>query len=244
MAAGGDLTPPPADAPAAGADVVVRGVSKRFGARITAVRDVSFALQPGEFALLTGPSGSGKSTLLNLIAGFDRPDDGDIRVGGQDVATLDDPARFRREVIGFVFQLHHLIAGLTVEENVEVALLPSARRRADRLARVADALRDVGLHERGTHLPAELSGGERQRVALARAMVGRPRLLLADEPTGALDSVASAEVMELLHALSRRTGTTVLLVSHEPEAALQVDRTLRMRDGRLVSDQARAGARA
>ncbi len=217
----------------------MRGVSKRFGERITAVREVSFTVPPGQFALLTGPSGSGKTTLLNLIAGFDRPDTGAIRVGGQDVAALADPARFRREVIGFVFQLHHLIAGLTVEENVEVALLPSTRGRAERRERVAVALHDVGLRERGTHLPGELSGGERQRAALARAMVGRPRLLLADEPTGSLDSASSAHVLELLHGLSRRTGTTVLLVSHESEAATHADRILRMRDGALVADEAR-----
>jgi len=230
VAAAGDLS-------GAGAGVVVDGVAKAFGSRIRALDDVSFALAPGEFVLLTGPSGSGKSTLLNLIAGFDRPDAGSIRVGGSSVAELDDPAAFRREVVGVVFQLHHLIAGLTAEENVEVPLIPVVRRRAARLARARAALADVGLAERATHLPAQLSGGERQRVAIARAMVGHPRLLLADEPTGALDSVASEEVLELLAQLARRHGTTVLLVSHEPEAARYVDRVLELRDGRLTGER-------
>ena len=187
--------------------------------------------------LLTGPSGSGKSTLLNLVAGFDRPDTGSILVGGQAVAELDDPARFRREVVGVVFQLHHLIAGLTAEENVEVPLIPVVHRRAARLARARAALADVGLVERALHLPAQLSGGERQRVAIARAMVGHPRLLLADEPTGALDSAASEEVLDLLAELARRHGTTVLLVSHEEDAERHVDRVLELRDGRLTGER-------
>jgi len=229
VAAAGDLS-------AAGARVVVDGVGKRFGERILALDDVSFTLAPGEFVLLTGPSGSGKSTLLNLVAGFDVPDTGSILVDGLAVAGLDDPARFRREVVGVVFQLHHLIAGLTAEENVEVPLIPVVHRRAERLVRARAALADVGLEERATHLPGQLSGGERQRVAIARATVGHPRLLLADEPTGALDSAASEEVLALLAELARRRGTTVLLVSHEPDAARHVDRVLEMRDGRLTGE--------
>ena len=229
MAAAGDLS-------AAGAQVVVDGVGKQFGERILALDDVSFTLAPGEFVLLTGPSGSGKSTLINLVAGFDVPDTGSILVDGLAVAGLDDPARFRREVVGVVFQLHHLIAGLTAEENVEVSLIPVVHRRAERLVRARAALADVGLEERATHLPGQLSGGERQRVAIARATVGHPRLLLADEPTGALDSAASEEVLALLAELARRRGTTVLLVSHEPDAARHVDRVLEMRDGRLTGE--------
>ena len=229
MAAPGDLSAP------GGVAVVLDGVVKSFGERIRALDDVSLELAPGEFVLLTGPSGSGKSTLLNLVAGFDRPDSGSILVGGRSVADLDDPARFRREIIGVVFQLHHLIPGLTAEENVEVPLIPEVHRRAERLRRARAALADVGLEERRTHLPSQLSGGERQRVAIARAMVGRPRLLLADEPTGALDSAASDEVLKLLADLSARHGTTVLLVSHEPEAERHVGRVVRMRDGRLAA---------
>ncbi len=194
MAAAGHLS--------GGVDVVVDAVSKRFGDRVQALSGVSLTLAPGEVVLLTGPSGSGKSTLLNLVAGFDSPDAGRISVGGTSVAELDDQAAFRRDVVGVVFQLHHLIAGLTAEENVEVPLIPDVRRRAERLRRARAALEDVGLGERRTHLPAELSGGERQRVAIARAMVRRPPLLLADEPTGALDSAASEDVLNLLHELS------------------------------------------
>ena len=213
--------------------VVVEGVGKSFGDRIRALDDVSLTLAPGEFVLLTGPSGSGKSTLLNLVAGFDRPDAGTIVVGGLSVADLDDAARFRRDVIGVVFQLHHLIPGLTAEENVEVPLIPDVRRRSERLRRARAALADVGLEERRTHLPAQLSGGERQRVAIARPMVGRRGLVVGDAPTGALASAGSDEVRELLAELSARHGTTVLLVSHEPEAERHVGRVLRMRDGRL-----------
>jgi len=228
-----------------GARVLVEGVTKRFGTRVTALDDVSLRVGAGEFVLLTGPSGSGKSTLLNLIAGFDRPDSGRILVGEQSVGELRDPARFRRETIGFVFQLHHLMAGLTAEENVEVPLIPSVSRRSERLGRARAALHDVDLDGRLTHRPGQLSGGERQRVALARALVGHPKLLLADEPTGALDSAASTEVLGLLAALSRRSGTTVLLVSHELDAARHVDRVVTMRDGTIVDEEAGgAGASA
>jgi ABC-type lipoprotein export system ATPase subunit len=223
--------------PASGASVLVDGVAKRYGERVTALHDVSFTLEPGELVLLVGPSGAGKSTLLNLVAGFDRPDAGRIVVDGRPVAELDDPARYRREVVGFVFQLHHLIGGLTAEENVEVPLIPAGGPREVRLRRARQALAEVGLQARRTHRPAQLSGGERQRVALARALVCEPRLLLADEPTGALDSESGAEVLELLTRLSRRHGVTVLLVSHDPLARTRADRVLELRDGRLVTGQ-------
>ena len=224
----------------------MEGVEKRFGDRVQALAGVSLRLAPGEVVLLTGPSGSGKSTLLNLVAGFDRPDAGNVTVGGRSVADLRDPASFRRDVVGVVFQLHHLIPGLTAEENVEVPLIPDVRPRSERLARARAALADVGLEERRTHLPAELSGGERQRVAIARAMVRRPPVLLADEPTGALDSVASEGVLVLLRDLAARHGTTILLVSHEPDAERHVDRVVRMRDGRIVAgdDVSRGPVRA
>jgi putative ABC transport system ATP-binding protein len=223
--------------PTPGAELVVESVSKRFGGRVTALADVSLRVQPGELVLLTGRSGAGKSTLLNLIAGFDRPDAGRIVVDGEDVATLKDPARFRRDVVGFVFQLHHLIGGLTAEENVEVPLLPGAGRRARRLEIVRACLAEVGLEERSTHRPGELSGGERQRVAIARALVREPRLVLADEPTGALDSESGQEVMALLAKLARRHHTTVLLVSHEPDAIEYADRGVELRDGRIAVPQ-------
>jgi ABC-type lipoprotein export system ATPase subunit len=233
VAAAGHLTAPPSRR--RGAEIVAEAVTRRFGERIVALADVGFAVPPGELVLISGPSGAGKSTLLNLLAGFDRPDGGRIVVAGQPLERLRDVARFRREVLGFVFQLHHLVAGLSAEENVELPLIPTGLRRSARLVQVRAALADVGLAERATHRPAQLSGGERQRVALARALVGRPRLLLADEPTAALDSVAGAEVLRLLAELSRRDGATVVLVSHDPAAERLADRVLRLRDGRLVS---------
>jgi putative ABC transport system ATP-binding protein len=220
-----------------GADVSVEGVTRRFGEHVTALRDVSLHLRPGELVLLKGPSGAGKSTLLNLIAGYDRPDAGRILVDGEPIDALRDVAAYRRGVIGFVFQLHHLIGGLTAEENVEVPLIPEGGRRAARLARARAALAEVGLGDRGGHRPAQLSGGERQRVALARALVGEPRLLLADEPTGALDSESGREVLHLLTDLARRKGVTVLLVSHDPGAARSADRVLTLRDGSLTGAQ-------
>jgi ABC-type lipoprotein export system ATPase subunit len=232
VAAAGHLRPP--RSAAHGAEIVADAVGKRFGERIVALHGVSFRVAPGELVLISGPSGAGKSTLLNLLAGFDRPDAGRIAIAGQPLHELRDAARFRREVLGFVFQLHHLIGGLTAEENVELPLIPSERRRSARLRRAHAALADVGLGERYTHRPGQLSGGERQRVALARALVGRPRLLLADEPTAALDSTSGEQVLGLLADLCRRDGTTVVLVSHDPEAERLADRVLRLRDGRLL----------
>jgi putative ABC transport system ATP-binding protein len=226
---------------AAGAEVVIEGVSKRFGAQILALDRVTLRVSPGEFLLLAGPSGSGKSTLLNLVAGFDAPDSGAIHVADHDVCKLDDPSRFRREVIGFVFQLHHLILGLTAEENVEVALLPCSLTRAERLRRVRSALADVGLGDRGHHLPNQLSGGERQRVAIARGLVGNPRLLLADEPTGALDTAAGEQIVALLGRLRDEHGMTVLMVSHQPGLGEEVDRVVHLRDGRIEAGSAAAG---
>ena len=219
-----------------GAEVVVSGLTKAFGERIVALDDVSFRLSPGEFALLRGPSGSGKSTLLNLIAGLDEADAGEVLVDGERVAGLADTARYRRDVIGFVFQLHHLIAGLTAVENVEIPLIPSGSSRTERMARARAALSEVGLEDRDDHLPSQLSGGERQRVAIARALVRGPRLLLADEPTGALDSQAGHQVIAVLGDLQRRHGMTVLLVSHDPGAAAMAEHVIEMRDGRIVSD--------
>lgn len=220
--------------------IVAEHLAKRYGERVVALRDASFDIAPGEFVLLSGRSGSGKSTVLNLIAGLDRPDGGRVLVGGVDPAALDDVARYRREVIGFVFQLHHLLPGLTAQENVEVALLPTGADRAERRARARAALDEVGLQDRYTHLPGQLSGGERQRVAIARAIVGRPRVLLADEPTAALDSAASRQTLDLLSALARTHGMTVLLVSYEPEAAVHADRVLQLEDGVVVAGGAPA----
>jgi len=219
-----------------GAEVVCQHIAKSYGELIPALRDVSFRAAPGEMVLLRGASGSGKSTILNLVAGLDLPDRGRVLVDGVPVTEIADPARYRREVVGFVFQLHHLLLEFTAEENVEVPLMPTRMRRRDRLARARAALAEVGLESRGAHLPAQLSGGERQRVAIARAIVGRPRLLLADEPTGSLDSQSSARTLELLADLCRERAMTVLLVSYEPAAARYADRVLDLRDGTIVGD--------
>jgi putative ABC transport system ATP-binding protein len=225
-----------------GAAVSVEHVRKGFeGGRIPALEDVSLDLEPGELVALTGSSGSGKSTLLNLIGALDRPDAGEIHVAGQDVARLDDPAGYRAEVVGFVFQFHNLITTLTALENVQVPMI-GRRGRAERERRARELLDEVGLSDRVDAYPPTLSGGERQRVAIARALANEPRLLLADEPTGALDSETGQQILDLLRRLRDEHGTTILLVTNDDAVAAQADRTLRLRDGRLAAadDVARA----
>lgn len=223
-----------------GAEVVVEDVTKRYGDRVQALAGASLRLAPGDFALLKGTSGCGKTTLVNLIAGLDSPDSGRVLVDGRAVADMPDSASYRRDVVGIVFQMHHLVPGLTADENVELPLIPARLRHSERRDRARAALADVGLGDRCHHLPSELSGGERQRVAIARALVGRPRLLLADEPTGALDSEASAQVLELLARVQASRGMTVLLVTYDPAAAAHANRTFRMRDGLVVAEDAQA----
>ncbi|MBX5473476.1 MAG: ABC transporter ATP-binding protein [Thermoleophilia bacterium] len=217
-----------------GAAVVVEHVRKSFeGGRIRALEDVSLRLDPGELVALTGPSGCGKSTLLNLIGALDRPDAGEIHVGGEDVTRLRDPAGYRAETVGFVFQFHNLIMTLTALENVQVPML-GRRGRAERERRAAELLAEVGLAGRADSYPPTLSGGERQRVAIARALANEPRLLLADEPTGALDSETGAQILDLLRRLRDEHGTTILLVTNDDAVAAQADRVVRIRDGVLT----------
>jgi ABC-type lipoprotein export system ATPase subunit len=217
-----------------GARVVVEHVSRVFGeARV--LDDVSFVVEPREVVAVTGPSGSGKTTLLQLIGGLDRPTSGTITVGGISVGDLTHPARFRREMVGFVFQLHHLLPVLSIQENVELPLVAAHLRRRERGQRALELLEEVGLRERARDRPANLSGGERQRVAIARALAGNPRLILADEPTGSLDSVASRRVWELLSGVRQRHGTTVIIASHDSDLTAHADRQLRMVDGRLLA---------
>jgi putative ABC transport system ATP-binding protein len=227
-----------------GAAVEVRNVRKSFeGGRIRALEDVTLSLAPGELVALTGPSGCGKSTLLNLIGALDRPDAGEIVVGGLDVAQLDDAARYRAEVVGFVFQFHNLIATLNALENVQIPMLgrrgPAARER-----RARELLDEVGLAERARSYPPTLSGGERQRVAVARALANEPRLLLADEPTGALDSETGAQIVELLRGVRDEHGTTILVVTNDDAVAAQTDRVLQIRDGSLSDRPERPGRQA
>jgi putative ABC transport system ATP-binding protein len=224
-----------------GAGVVVEHVRKSFeGGRVRALEDVSFSVEPGELVALTGPSGCGKSTLLNLIGALDRPDSGSIAVDGQPLQQVDDPAEYRAATVGFVFQLHDLIPTLSAAENVQVPMLGRGRSRGERTARARDLLREVGLGGRADARPSVLSGGERQRVAIARALANEPRLLLADEPTGALDADTGAQVLDLLHGLRDRRGTTILLVTNDEVIALRADRVLRLRDGVIRAAEPRS----
>jgi putative ABC transport system ATP-binding protein len=218
-----------------GAEVVVEHVSKAFeDGRIVALRDVSLRVQPGEYVALTGPSGCGKSTLLNLIGALDRPDAGSILVGGRRVHELDDPTEYRAETVGFVFQLHNLIPTLTALENVQVPMFGRGLSRRERESRARDLLEEVGLAHRVDSYPPTLSGGERQRVAIARSLANGPALLLADEPTGALDSDTGAHVLDVLERVRAQRGTTILLVTNDPVVAATAARTLRIRDGLLA----------
>ena len=187
----------------------------------------------GEWVTITGPSGSGKTTLLNLIGSLERPDSGSVLVDGAPVPSPAQAVRFRREVVGFVFQDSLLLPYLSAQGNVETALLATGMRRQERQDRSLDLLAEVGLTERAGHIPAELSGGQRQGVALARALANDPRLLLADEPTGSLDSASSERALDLLDAIRKRRGTTLVVVSHDPAVAERADRVLHLVDGRV-----------
>ena len=209
------------------------------GSVIRAADGVSLAIRRGEFVALLGASGSGKSTLLNLIAGLDRPSGGSILVLGRDLAQLnsEELARYRRETVGMIFQSFNLIPSMTLEENVELPLRFAEVERGERANRVTEALGRVDLIKRLGHRPPELSGGEQQRVAIARALVNRPALLLADEPTGNLDSRTGNEIMGLLRELNRTMGTTVIMVTHERALADQyASRWVHLADGRVVEE--------
>lgn len=216
-----------------GAAVVVDHVSRSFeDGRIAALADVSFQVAEGEFVAVTGPSGCGKSTLLNLLGALDRPTSGTITVGGEWVGHVDN-ALYRRTVVGFVFQFHNLIPTLNAAENVQLPMLGNGLGRAARAARAGELLGEVGLSHRRTAYPTTLSGGERQRVALARALANEPRLLLADEPTGALDTATGHQIVHLIESVRAQRGTTIVLVTNDPDVAGSADRILRIRDGRI-----------
>ena len=216
----------------------VEHVRKSFeGGRITALVDVSLHVDAGELVALTGPSGGGKSTLLNLIGALDRPDAGAIVVDGLDVTRLDDPARYRARTVAFVFQFHNLITTLSAVENVQIPML-GTRPRADRERRARELLVEVGLGERVRSYPPTLSGGERQRVAIARALANDPRVLLADEPTGALDTDTGTQILELIRRVRDERGATILMVTNDDAVAGQADRVLQIRDGVLRTSSA------
>ncbi len=207
-------------------------VVKTYGP-VTALYGVSFGVAPGEFLVVAGPSGSGKSTLLNLIGTLDQPDSGTIAVGGRPVPSPREAVEFRRRLVGFVFQDNLLLPYLSAQTNVETALLATGVGRDDRHERSQQLLAEVGLSHRVKHLPSELSQGERQRVAIARALANEPQLLLADEPTGALDSATSERILGLLTTMRERRGTTVIIASHDDAVTKRADRVLRLVDGQV-----------
>jgi ABC-type lipoprotein export system ATPase subunit len=217
-----------------GAEIVLEHVRKGFeDGRISALDDVSLQVEPGEFVSLTGPSGSGKSTLLNLVGALDRPDAGTVTVGGRRVDALEDPADFRAQVVGFVFQFHNLISTLSAQENVQIPMMGRGLGREERAERADELLREAAVAHRGSSYPPTLSGGERQRVAVARALANGPRVLLADEPTGALDSATGEQILALLERLRAERQMTILLVTNDDAVAARADRTLHLRDGRV-----------
>jgi len=223
--------------------IELTGVGKTHAgsSAVVALNAVTLSLAAGEFAAITGPSGSGKSTLLAIAGTLERPSAGTVRLAGQQTDNMPDRelCGIRAAVIGFVFQQFHLIPWLTAVDNVATGLLYRGMQASSRRRAAAGALADVGLAHRAGHRPAELSGGECQRVAIARAMVGQPRALLADEPTGSLDTAAGQAVLAILADLNSR-GTTVVVVTHDPEVAVRAGRVIRLRDGQVVADSGAA----
>jgi len=220
--------------------IKVRDLVKVYdtGYQVRALDGVSFEVQRGEMVAVMGPSGCGKSTLLNMVGALDRPTSGTVCVAGQDLSSIRDVDGFRARTVGFVFQLHNLIPTMTALENVEVPMRGQIRSSAARRKRAKELLGMVGMGDRGRHFPSQLSGGERQRVAIARALANHPQLILADEPTGNLDSASGEEVIALLRELNTAQGTTVLLVTHDRHVARATQRVLAMHDGRIVGDYA------
>lgn len=205
------------------------------GAEVRALDGVDLRVARGELVAIMGPSGSGKSTLLNLLGALDRPTTGQVLINGTDLAEIEDEDDFRSSTVGFVFQLHNLLPTLNARENVEIPMLGRATAEARR-ARADELLGLVGLADRAEHLPSELSGGQRQRVAVARALANDPPLVLADEPTGNLDTGAGRELMNLLRDLNRSRGTTFIVVTHDHAVARQTNRVIVMQDGRVVRE--------
>lgn len=204
--------------------------------RVKALDGINLRIEPGEFVAISGRSGCGKSTLLHLIAALDRPTRGTIVVNGTDIAQLPRLDRYRRDVIGLVFQLHNLLPHLTAQQNVEVAMIGAGLNRREQRERATKLLDQVGLGDRAVNRPPELSGGERQRVAIARALANKPSIILADEPTGSLDTESVEGVLALFQQLRRDLGVTILLVTHDQAVARSADRIIKMRDGRIDAE--------
>lgn len=202
---------------------------------IRAIDDVSVDIHEGEFVALVGPSGSGKSTLLHLLGGLDKPTSGEIVVGGKNVSSMNDRqlSKFRNQTIGFVFQSFYLQPFLTLRRNIEVALMPQRMGRTERKLRIESLARQVGLYDRLSHRPHELSGGQIQRAAIARALLNRPAIILADEPTGNLDSANSRDIISLFQQIREQYHATIVIATHDNEIAAQADRVIALKDGRL-----------
>ncbi len=218
--------------------VEIRALVKTFeGGLVRALDGAELTVAAGEFVAVVGPSGCGKSTLLHLIAALDRPDEGTIKVNGRDLAQERDLARYRAQEVGLVFQLDNLLPTLGASENIQVPMFEMGLSATERRGRARELLAQVGLGKKAKNLPAELSGGERQRVAIARALANDPAILLADEPTGRLDSQSGRMVLDLLQDLRQRRGLTIVLVTHEAGVAQRAHRIVRMLDGRIVGEE-------
>jgi len=238
--------PPSSGRPAAGRDaagpplVEARALTRTFDeGRVQALRGADFSLREGDFVAVIGPSGSGKSTLLQLLGALDRPTSGDVLFGGRSLGADRDLSAFRARTIGFIFQSFHLLPTLTAVENVQIPMFEMPWPAAERRRRAASLLEAVGLGDRLDHLPPKLSGGERQRVAIARSLANEPQLLLADEPTGNLDSDSAARILDLIEQIHARHGMTMVVVTHDPRVAGRAHRVLEMLDGRILSDVSR-----
>jgi len=216
---------------------VVDVVKEFDGGIVRALDNVSIEITRGSFVAVTGPSGCGKSTLLHLIAALDTPTSGRIEVNEKDLRSSIDLDKFRRHEIGLVFQLHNLLPHLTALQNVEIAMFSNGRGHADQRARAGELLHAMGLEKRQHVAPPKLSGGERQRLAVARALANDPAILLADEPTGSLDTAAVESLLNLLRDIRQERGITILLVTHDAHVAAAADRIIHMRDGRIVSEE-------
>jgi len=218
----------------------VKNLNKVYGTgetKVEALKDVSFSVEKGEFVAIIGPSGSGKSTLLHIIGGVDVPTSGTVMIGDTDIATLDETALaiFRRRQIGLIYQFYNLIPILNVEENLTLPLLLDGRKPDKKM--VADIIEKLGLQERLKHLPNQLSGGQQQRVSIGRALINTPALLLADEPTGNLDSENSRDILKLLRKFNKEQNQTVIIITHDEKIAMAADRIIAIEDGKIARDE-------
>ena len=215
------------------------GLKKQYdNGKVAALRGVDFQIRQGEFAAIVGPSGCGKSTLLQLLGSLDKPSEGTLNYRGKSLSDMPDPSVYRAREIGFVFQAFNLLPTFTVSENVQIPMFEAKMSRSQRKERAVELLKSVGLDHRLDHFPSELSGGERQRVAIARGLCNRPSVVLADEPTGNLDSENAEQIIQLLQKLHTDLGVTLILVTHDLSIAEIASRTIRMKDGRVISDTA------